>query len=145
MLELAAFDLLPPAFYHGHKIRQVAAVWVTIGVSLIAALCAVGLDTVVRIERDARTRSQLVATAIPLLELRERVIILRNANAEQTKWCRWVDSARPHDDVLQTLAVLAQASDGMEELVKVDRIQVRLPVEQAFPSEAGQRCSRRPT
>lgn len=126
------FDLLPPSFHYHDRVRKLIRSWVMVVCMLAATLCAVTIATFLRIRHNHRTNLRIASAAIPLMQLRSDVIQLQESTALRERWCQWVESARPGDDMLQTLAAIAKASRSDSRQIMIDSLQVRLPIE--FPA-----------
>ncbi len=139
---LQQFDLLPPSFRYQHRLRKVLCGWVTLVCLLIAVLIGVTVITIMRTLHENRTNQQIASTAIPLLDLRRDVFRLQGDNKQRQQWCRWVESTRPDDSMLQVLAAIAAASQIRDpsqtgdQQITVDSVALRLPME--FPISASE-------
>lgn len=135
-----SFDLLPPSFRYRHRLRGVLWGWMTFVCFLIAVLLGVTTVVTMRAIQASRVNQQIASTAIPLLDLRRDVIRLQEANKQRQQWCRWVQSAKPDDSMIQVLAAIAAASQTIdqspagEQQITVDAVSLRLPIE--FPLSA---------
>lgn len=130
------FDLLPPSFHYHDRVQQLIRSWATVVCMLLATLCAVTVATSFRLHHNHRTNLRLASAAIPLMQLRRDVMQLQETTAERDQWCQWVDTAHPHDDLLQTLAAIAKASHSSDRKTVVDALHMRLPIE--YPASAQQ-------
>jgi hypothetical protein len=135
-LVLNRFDLLPPSFHYHDRVRQVICSWLTIICMLSVTLCAVAVATLLRKHRVHRANVRLAAAAIPLMDLRRDVIRLQQDNNQRNQWCQWVDSARPDDSVLQTLAAVAFASQSETDDIVIDALHLRMPIEFSATAKA---------
>jgi len=108
--------------------------WLTIVCTLSVTLCGVTVATILRKHRVHNANVQLASIAIPLMDLRSDVIRLQDENDRRNQLCQRVESTRPDDGVLQTLAALAVASQSQTHETIIDSVHVRLPVE--FPITA---------
>ena len=133
---LRQYDLLPPVYLNQYRLRHVHYSWLAIVGSLMIVLACVSLLAAWRTHQDRRIREMLALKALPLFDLRQDVQQMQANNARRTTWCQWVESARPDDNALQTLAAVATASAGQEEQITVDRLSIKLPLE--YPAEAKQ-------
>lgn len=137
---LEQFDLLPPSFRYRHRLRGILCGWVTLVCFLLAVLIGVTAITVMRTVHTNRTNQQIASTAIPLLDLRRDVFRLQEENQRRQRLCRWIQSAKPQDSMLQMLAAIAAASQTGERpqtgdaQITIDTVALRLPVE--FPGPA---------
>ena len=135
-LTLNQFDLLPPSFRYRNRVRQILCSWITIVCMLLAILCGVIAATTFSIHRDHRMNEQIASTAIPLIDLRRDVIKLQDENNQRKQWCEWVETTRPDDSALQTLAAIAVASQNGTQEAIIDSLHLRLPIE--YPISAAQ-------
>ncbi len=134
---LDQFDLLPPSFRYQNRVREVCCGWLTINVALLAIMAGVAAATVMRIRGQREMNLQIASTAIPLMDLRRDVVRLQEENSQRNQWCRSIDSSRPDDAALQTLAAITAATQGERQGILVDSIHVRLPIE--YPVSAAKR------
>lgn len=122
---LDQYELLPPGYQYECRIRNVLYGWITVICWLLAILCGVAVMTALRSHRDQQSHDQLVATAMPLIDLRRNVFQLQSGNAQRLKWCQWVESAKPDDDAFQALAAIIASPQDIE----IDQLSIRLPLE----------------
>lgn len=140
---LHQFDLLPPSFRYRHRLHGVFCGWVALICFLIAVLVGGTAVTIMRTLQTNRTNQQIASTALPLLDLRRKVFHLQESNKQRQQWCRWVESTKPDDSMVQVLAAVAaasQASDSSrastqartsDRQITIDSVSLRLPLE--FP------------
>lgn len=119
-------NLLPPAFIDTVRLRRVFFVWFVVVCSCFAALVSISIVLTMYYQQERQSNEQLAAVAIPLMDLRRDVLRLRAENHRRNEWCGYVESARPCDDMLQSLAAVATNTDDS---ILIDSIHVRLPVE----------------
>lgn len=122
-------EMLPPAYELERRLRHVVRVWTAAICILLAVLTAMFIAISVRIHQESRSVADLTASTMPLLDLRRDIENMRVANQRRTRWCEWVESARPADDAFQTLAsiIVSAESDGSD--IKLDQVAIRVPVE----------------
>lgn len=130
------FNLLPPSFRYQNRLRRVQYGWGTLVCFLLAAFLGITAKTVVHIRHSGQSNQQLAFAAIPLMQLRTDVLRLQEENEQRTRWCRWVESARPDDSMLQVLGAIAVASDSSNQEILVDAVDLRLPIES--PADASE-------
>ena len=121
-------NLLPPAIAETVRLRRNFFVWFVVVSSALAVLISTMIVVGMHYQQSRQRNEQLVAAAIPLMDLRQDVIQLRAENHRRNQWCDFVESAKPNDDVLQSLAAIAARTD---DTVLIDTVLVRLPVEHA--------------
>ncbi len=126
---LQPFELLPPQYRNRRRVRHVFYGWASVLGSLAAVLCGVAVATSIRAHKEAQLRQQLVAASLPLFDLRRDVHQLEHRNSQRAKWCRWVESARPDDQLFQTMAAVVIAPKPDDGEIKIDRLHVKLPIE----------------
>ena len=107
---LATMDLLPSSYQRKRRVQQLSRSWAAVIMILLAAFCCAVGESVLRAHRQASNNAQLACTAMPLQAIRNNVIALQTQNRKHTEWCDMVESARPDDSTLQTLAAIAVAS-----------------------------------
>lgn len=127
-------DLLPPSFRYQLRVRQIYCSWLTTVLTLMAILGGVTAATILRTHQSNRNNIQVATTVIPLMDLRSEVMELQEENSQRTQWCQWVETARPDDSALQTLAAIAVASQNGNRSIMIDSLHLRLPIE--FPISA---------
>jgi hypothetical protein len=103
---------------------------------LSVTLCAVAVATLLRKHHAHRANVRIASTAIPLMDLRRDVIRLQQETNQRNQWCRWVDSARPDDSALQTLAAVALASQSETNDIVIDALHLRMPIEFSATAKA---------
>lgn len=130
----AGVDLLPGWFRDRQRGRRICANWITLAMLLAAVLVCCGLASWLRVQREQQFRLQMAARAEPILALRQRAQRWNQQDGRRETWCGWVESARPDDSLLQTLAALAAASRVEPPEVVIDEIEIRLPLESAVAS-----------
>ena len=97
---------------------------IVLGQSVYSARC--------RTERNAK----IGWAALPIRQLRQDVIALQSRNRQRTQWCALVDSAKPDDSVLQTVAGIAMTLQPADHDILIDRLHLRLPVEIASSDDS---------
>ncbi|MGB7328489.1 MAG: hypothetical protein WBD31_26670 [Rubripirellula sp.] len=126
---LRSFDLLPASFGHQQKLRQVRLGYAAVIVALLAVFVATAIATMVRRTQRYRIHQQIAAEAMPLIQLRQQVLQIQASNEKRMQWIRQVESARPSDDLLQTIDSFAAASADFLPAIALQTLHVRLPVE----------------
>ena len=126
-------SLLPLAFTSSLRLRRVFIAWFVVVSVAISVLGSVSAVLALRMRRTRHANEQLAAAAIPLMNLRRDVIRQRAENHKRSQWCDIVESARPSDDALQTLAAIAIRTDPQ---ILIDTVHLRLPVEYTGPAES---------
>ncbi|TWU49798.1 hypothetical protein [Rubripirellula reticaptiva] len=128
---LQSFDLLPASFGHQQKLRQVRLGYATIIVALIAVFVAAAIATAVRRTQRHRNYQQIAAVAMPLMQLRQQVLQIQSSNEKRMQWIGQVESARPNDDLLQTIDSFAAATADLLPTIAIQTLHIRLPIEYA--------------
>ena len=85
--------------------------------------------TLMRARRISRANEQLAVAAMPLMDLRRDVLQLHEDHSRLLGWCQQSEAARPSDDILQSIAAIALASQTGQGDVIVDSLHLRLPHE----------------
>ena len=129
-----AFNLLPETFYYKTRVGQLTRSWIGVLSILTAILFGVAIATVYERQRQKQTYRELAAAAAPLMNLRQQVSLLQEDTRRRERLCGAVETSRPNDDLLQTLASIA--SSTRIESVLVDSVRIRLPVESAAPESS---------
>lgn len=126
---LEQYDLLPPSYREQNRARQLFYSWTTVVGALMAILIGVSLATWNQVNHRRQRNRRIASAAIPLLQLRSDVNAMQKHNQQLSSWCDAVESAKPDDDLLQTLAAIASASQPLAEPIVIDSIQLRLATE----------------
>ena len=124
-----AYQLLPPAYHNQRRVTKAAGVWCAVVCTLLVILGGLTGATALQAERNHRARQQVVAAALPLLDLRRDVLRLSQANRLRLQWCDWVESARPDGNAFETLATIATTSQSDGSNIRIDRMLIKMPVE----------------
>ncbi len=130
-----AYQLLPPAYRNQRRISKAICAWSAVTCTLLAILGGLLGATALEAERDYQARQQLVAVALPLLDLRRDVLRLNHWNRQRVQWCDWVESAQPDENAFQTLATIAKSSHSDGSNLKIDRIVIQMPLEHSVTDE----------
>ncbi len=130
---LQSTELLPTRFFARRHAIRVLATWGIVVVSLSALLCGVLIPIWLRGQRIRAGNSNLIAQSQPLAELRQKSQVMQQENQRRSKWASWVESAKPDDSLLQTLAVIAAATQASEKEIEIDSMQIQLPLEYPAP------------
>ncbi len=126
---LDQFELLPVAFRNVRRVRHVSYGWIATVVALLVSLCFAVIVSSLRLRAEHQAREHLVAAALPLFDLRRDVLQLQRDNARRMKWCEQVESAKPDDNVFQTIATVAATIPANRQNIKIDKFHIRLPLE----------------
>lgn len=119
-------NLLPPAIAKTVRLRRVFFAWFVIVSSAFAVLVSTVIVVGLNCQKLRQRNEQLAAAAMPLMDLRRDVIQLRVENERRNQWCDYVETAKPNDDMLQSLTAIAARTD---DAVLIDTVFLRLPVE----------------
>ena len=122
-------ELLPPRFFGRRRAIRVLGIWGFIVVALVAATCGMIVPVWLRGQRIRSNNSRLITEANPLSELRKKTQRMEALNKQQTKWNSWVESAKPDDSLLQTLAAIAHATQPAETEIDIETLEIKLPLE----------------
>lgn len=125
--EINQYNLLPRTHQYQTRVRQLIRSWLGVLSVLVATLAGVAIATLVERHRLKLARHQLATTAEPLLELRQQVSLIQEDSARLSRLCELVETSRPNDDLLQTIAAIASSTKAEELLV--DSVRIRLPSE----------------
>ena len=77
---------------------------------------------------------KLIADAAPLADIRDKAQHLRGEIGSLELACALVESAKPNDDLLQSLAAMTVATESIQEDLRIESLDMRLPLE--TPREA---------
>jgi hypothetical protein len=124
-----AYQLLPPAFNNQRRVSKAICVWSAIICTMLAILGGLAGATALEAERNFQARQQMVAAALPLLDLRGSVLRLSQSNRLRLQWCEWVESARPDGNAFETLAAITTTSQSDGRNIRIDRILIKMPLE----------------
>lgn len=124
-----AYQLLPPAYHNRRRVTNVVGAWCTVICTLLAILGGLTAATALQAKRNHRARQQVVAAALPLLDLRRDVLRLSQANRLRLQWCDGVESARPDGNAFETLAAIATTSQSDGNNIRIDRMLIKMPLE----------------
>ncbi|MGI9473856.1 MAG: hypothetical protein ACR2NZ_20100 [Rubripirellula sp.] len=127
--ELDSFNLLPATYQYQTRVRQLIRSWMGVLCILLAALGGVTIATLIERHRLKLTRQEIATTAAPLLKLRREVSLIQEDCDRRSRWCELSESSRPTDDLLQTLATIAETSETSSDTLLVDAVRIRMPVE----------------
>jgi hypothetical protein len=123
------FNVLPPSFSYQQRVRSSFYSWLSIVGTLAVILVAVILASLLRRSEIKQRNEQIVASALPLISLRQDVQRLETFNEQCEQACRAVETAQPDDSLLQTIAAIAVVSESAQPGILVDSVQLRLPIE----------------
>ena len=104
-------NLLPPAIAKTVRLRRVFLAWFVIVSSAFAVLVSTVIVVGLNCQKLRQRNEQLAAAAMPLMDLRRDVIQLRVENERRNQWCDYVETAKPNDDMLQSLTAIAARTD----------------------------------
>lgn len=134
------FELLPPSYRARRNAQRAIHRWSSVILILLTVTLGSAAALWARGQRVTRQNAELVAQAEPIRELRQATRVIEAENLLLEKWCLWVESAKPDDCVLQTLAAVALATQNGDPLppqkhLDVQSIEVKLPLEYDLASE----------
>ena len=128
---LASYNLLPAAFPIRRRGRRACYLWFCVTAALAATLAGVRTTDCYHRQSFRRSEIHVQAVALPIASMRDNAITLKEENRRLRQWCELVETARPDDSLLQTLASVAAAVSSERESVEVTTITVVLPDEHA--------------
>jgi hypothetical protein len=139
-------QLLPPQFFARRHTRRVFCVWFFVVVSLSAAMIGVLTPVWLRGKQIRNQNARMIAESQPLSDLRRKTQLQEVENTRQAQWSQWVESAKPDDSLLQTMAAIAVATKPAESGIEIESLEIHLPLEypadfQQPPSWAAPRLS----
>ena len=132
----ARVDLLPEWFRNRQRGRRICANWVTASVGITILLGCFSLASWMRVKREQQYRQQMAAKAEPILAAQQRCGRWEQQSERRERWCQWVESARPDDALLQTLASVAAVCRSEPGAVVLEAIHIRLPLEASLSDSA---------
>ena len=124
-----SIQLLPPRFFARRHNRRVFWLWLFVVVSLSSATIGVLTPVWLRGKRIRTQNARLIAESQPLSDLRRKTQLLQLETARQAKWSLWVESAKPDDSLLQTMAAVAEATKPAESGIEIESLEIQLPLE----------------
>ena len=129
-------ELLPTRFFVRRRAIRVLGIWGCLVVTLFATTCGVLVPVWMRARRTRANNACLIAESQPLAELRQKSWLMDQENERRAKWNEWVESAKPDDSLLQTLAAVAEATNTVETGIEIDSLEIQLPLE--YPAKVKQ-------
>ncbi|TWT93978.1 hypothetical protein [Stieleria varia] len=132
-------DLYPLHYRLLRQAKRAVLLW-TAAVFGLAAILIGNLTLQWRANAQQQARDQeIVAASSSVNQLRRIVTVLESDNARRRQWVQWVETAKPDDSLLQSLAVVTAAThpatpQNAEQHLDVQRVSIKLPVE--YPASA---------
>ena len=122
-------DLLPEEYRDEVETSRVRGFWI-----LAFSLLSIGLGHLVltdlfRHETNRRFETRLRETIEPVLQIRNEVRRQLTDHSSRRRWIEQVETARPDDSMLQTLAAVAVAIGPNANRVMIDSIDISLATE----------------
>jgi hypothetical protein len=122
-------ELLPRTYFVRRHAARVLSLWGFIVVSLATTGCGLLVPLWMQGKRTREYHSRLIADAVPLAELRRRTQLMEAENERNAEWCVVLESAKPDDSLLQTLAAIAKATQAAETGIEINSLEIQLPLE----------------
>jgi type II secretory pathway component PulL len=123
------FDLLPDAFRDEVETSRVRGFWILSFSLLSICLGHLVMTDWFRHQANRRFETMLREKAEPALRIREEVRRHLDVQTTKKRWIEQVETARPDDGLLQTLAVVSMAVASEADNVKVDSIDISVSTE----------------
>ena len=128
------FELIPPDYRARKNAQRVLHRWSAVLLLLLTATVGSFVALWVRGQNAMRQNERLVERAAPIADTRQQAQVLETENVLLEKWCRWVESAKPDDSIVQVLtaaSLATQHGDPMPEKKHLDvqSVEVKLPRE----------------
>ncbi len=122
-------DLLPCEFYEEVETNRVRGWWAFVLTLLLIGFGNLVLTDWLRAESSRRYAKLLKDKVAPVLEIRNQALQQSVMNQKLQRWIGHVESARPDDSLVQTLAAVTTAVRTQSREAMVDSIEIALPTE----------------
>ncbi len=138
--ESQQYEMLPPRFVNQRRLRHVLYGWLATTITSATVFGGIAVAATLRSHQEQQERQQVVTASLPLFQLRREIAVMNQDNAKRRNWCAWVETTKPSDDLFQTMAAVVDASTSVvqaseSEQIKIDKLQVKLPLEYPHDSE----------
>lgn len=128
---LHQYDLLPSSYRIRNRVRLLSRSWSAVVMILTAVFIAATAASLLHVHRQNQLHTEIACAALPLRQLRQEATQLRLRNEQRDRWCQLVESAKPDDSALQTIAAIALASQNGNRQILIDAVHLRFEVESA--------------
>lgn len=129
MESIRQFDLLPSEFRDEVEASRVRGFWILSFSLLCIGLGHLLMTDLFRHETDRRFQTMLQAKVAPILQVRDEARRQLANQSTRLRWIEQVETARPDDCLLQTLAAVSLAVAPDADQVLVDSIEISLATE----------------
>ncbi|TWU59895.1 hypothetical protein Poly51_01680 [Rubripirellula tenax] len=126
---LRSFELLPPTYRYEQFLTAVRLGYLTVIAALTAIFVSAAAATTMRRTAQQHRHQTIASEAVPLMAMRQAVMRLQTENERRSGLCQQVQSAKPNDDILQTVAAIAASTADFDDTISIDSLHVRLPIE----------------
>lgn len=128
------FELMPPHYRAQRHAEQTLCIWTTVLIILLSVTVGSSIALWLRGRQRVRRHAKIVSMAKPIGDLRRKAQVLETENVLLEQWCRWVESAKPDDSLVQVLGAVTLATHPDEKATRenqldVQSIEVKLPRE----------------
>ncbi len=125
-----SYDLIPVEFRNEVDARRIRGVWIFLIAMLAILLGHFVFTDWLRVEVANRCARLMAAKVGPIIDIRAAAITQSEANLRTAKSIDQIQSARPDDSLLQTLASVTVAAKPFHDDILIDSIDIRLPLEE---------------
>lgn len=126
---LQTADLLPGQFRQQRQVNRTIYVWATLVLASGSIFAGTLLAFWAQAKQTESEQTRLIADAAPLKQVRDDVVRMQSDVEALRTACSLVESAKPSDELLQTLAAIMVISNDFDQDVIIDSINVRLALE----------------
>lgn len=123
------FDLLPDQYRIDQQLRATRFIWMMILGALTAVFICSAIAEAIKHRFETQRRGHLIANAFPVVALRQQILQQSLQQSSEIEFIEAVESAKPSDELLQTLAGITSKSCRADRSIEIEFIKLRLPLE----------------
>ena len=129
------YNLLPHAFGQRRQLRKFVFSWLSLNVSLFAILIAVSCAELLQVQQTLTHRQSIIQRAAPLKKLEQTTDQQRSDNHELAISVHLLESVKPDDSLLQTVAAIASGLNKANLKAPIESMHVVLPTEDVMDTD----------